>query len=96
MLLDTRGTGSLKCEPTETEKGIAMKRKTPTMVRLVIGETRPSGTFVTNEVLWLLEAVLIHKHRARLSPRVIPALRCSLLVERGPLILACGEPLAMS
>ena len=58
--------------------------------RLAIGETRPTATFIANEVLRqqlralpdaerrVLEAVLIHKHRARLSPRVIPAPRSSL------------------
>ena len=53
-------------------------------MRLVIGETRPTTSFVANEILRqqlraltgaerrLVEAVLIHKHRARSSPRVIP------------------------
>ena len=50
-------------------------------MRLVIGETRPTTSFVANEILRqqlraltgaerrLVEAVVIHKHRARLSPR---------------------------
>jgi len=50
-------------------------------MRLVIGETRPTTSLVANEILRqqlraltgaerrLVEAVLIHKHRARLSPR---------------------------
>jgi hypothetical protein len=49
-------------------------------MRLVIGETRPTTSFVANEILRqqlraltgaerrLVEAVLIHKHRARLVP----------------------------
>jgi len=51
---------------------------------LVIGDIRPTISLVANEMLRqqlraltgaerrLVEAVLIHKHRARSSPRVIP------------------------